>query len=437
MGYKCCGNGIIPCPDNKSGAGVKKISENIWRCDSCQQNTTVSNDVTNPGTDELVINELLCFVTNFADTMSPDDMKQICTNFYKPNEVTEAYEKLLSFCSPDDKSASNNDPGKDECMLIIKLTQNKKSTLPVFLAKNLARLPSVRQDKIDVMSLFKDMSILRNKLDRLERTTTSDINKVREEVRKMNVQNKSTDKQSSKANESMRPSSPPPPRHQPRVGHVSDANPQTDTDSGTDAETGTTRKVTVTDTPTVASKPWSDDDPDLIETDNSQNPWQTVNRKPRRKPQMSSSNARPSTRVVGTGSSRTGLSASSYEPPVSLFVSFLPPETTPSQIDNYIKRNIGCDYVEVEKLSHKFYDDFASFKVTTKKKFVDALRNPTIWPKNIVIDFYRAPRRRFYRRQNIRQYESKDYRNDGDYYNDYTDYHGNHRNDRTRYDDEY
>ena len=87
-----------------------------------------------------------------------------------------------------------------------------------------------------------------------------------------------------------------------------------------------------------------------------------------------------------------------------------------------MKRNIGCGNVEVEKLHHRHYDEFAAFKVTTKRKFVDHLRDPNFWPKNVVVDFYKTNRRPFRNRENNyrksnRTYDSNDMATQNDEYN--------------------
>ena len=116
------------------------------------------------------------------------------------------------------------------------------------------------------------------------------------------------------------------------------------------------------------STSWSDD------ADAPHNP--TPTRKPSDVPKMSyaTAAAKKKTRIITTGTRKSGLEASQYESSERLFISFLKPSTTESQLQKYIRHHIGCDTI-CEKLEHRYKDDFSSFKVTIRKRFVDNVLN--------------------------------------------------------------
>ena len=418
---ECVGTENGPCPDKKTGLGVRKYGEE-WKCEKCAKSTNANTTR---------INELLCFMSNYA-AYDENTIAKLCKDFYTENEIKIAKQTLIeSFRGDRNKIVPRTDGGCEYINILLTirtLVTDSSSDLPQFVAQDLTRLPTVTQDNIDINSLFRDLQLVRNKVNALSRNTDLQFSQVKRDIQRVS------------ASVSRPPQEAPP-------SNDEDADVHDDAPLNDDPPDGGV-------TPSATRTAWSDDAPDDAESDdNNNNPWQEVTRKPRRRrtDQNSTKSRGSNTRVVGTGDSRAGLTASCYEPPVSLFISFLPPETTPKQLENYIKRNVGCEKVEVEKLEHRYYDDFAAFKVTTKKKFIDYLRDPTIWPKNVIVDYYKSPRRRpdnqnrqygrqngYANNQNRRQYnaphDSRDghsaYRSSRNYYQRSTDYANQYHNER-------
>ena len=133
------------------------------------------------------------------------------------------------------------------------------------------------------------------------------------------------------------------------------------------------------------------------------------------------------TRLVTTGTNKSGLEASHYETTERLFISFLKPDTSENQLQSYIYKHIGCD-AKCEKMRHRYEEDFSSFRVTIRKRFVQNLFRPTVWPEKTVIDYFKPPQRR--RRGQFRSSDTyRERYNNGDYDYD-NNYNGDHDSDR-------
>ena len=181
---KCIGTVSGPCPDNNTGTGVKKSQDGKFRCDQCRQNSPSSEDNTAAQTkNEYICNELLCYIQNNVSTMDADDLASVCQNFYHDGEVTAAFELLRNV--RDELKSQDSNPNKEVSLrtIIQTLKTTSSQVLPKLVAADLSRIPTASPDKIDVVSLFKDMNMMRNRLDNLCRRTALEVNAVKNDVR--------------------------------------------------------------------------------------------------------------------------------------------------------------------------------------------------------------------------------------------------------------
>ena len=109
-----------------------------------------------------------------------------------------------------------------------------------------------------------------------------------------------------------------------------------------------------------------------------QSEWTVAGRKPRRK-----------NFLIGTSSS-TALGQTSRKR-ISLFVTRLKPETTPTDIQNYVKEQFNVD-ASCEKLETKF-DSYSSFKISCVCDSIDKFYDSENWPQNILVRRFYEPRK--------------------------------------------
>ncbi|CAH2109047.1 unnamed protein product [Euphydryas editha] len=112
----------------------------------------------------VIINELLAFINNKVDVLPETAILQICVSAYTSEEIENARSVAYKFLSPTKKYMRRKEGSEQKSVQeIIKLIKEfDPDCLPVFVAKNLNKLPPVSFDHIDVTSFLREMSLLRN-----------------------------------------------------------------------------------------------------------------------------------------------------------------------------------------------------------------------------------------------------------------------------------
>lgn len=415
---KCAGptGGTGICPDNRSGLGVRKHGEE-WRCEKCHKESDVHADDTDAPPRDITINELLCFISNQTESLSGTDLVKICLNFYDETEIATARRLMFDTYTGDKTSLKLNTDSANlsenylHDMYDLMKTANNED-LPTFVARNLLKIPTTKNaDNIDIVSLFNDVSRIRHQLDTLTRNTGDEFKRVRREMHgpgTSKVPRRTAPPALPKlAPPTTRRQAPPPEREPPSLRP---AQPTT----ASDIETIDTNNAENQDSDSGQhNKTWSDDIPEESDLEDDQNAQtgskrQSYAEAAAKKPERSRS-------IVASGTNKRGLRASTWERPDELFVSYLDPDTTNLDLQNYIKTNIGCG-VTCEKVDTNYDDEFASYKVFVGKRFVENFFNPDNWPKKVRIEYYRPPRRRRTDlRRNVQQRNQR--RNNSDYRN--------------------
>lgn len=118
------------------------MSTKLLKCSSCN----------------IVINEVLAFVCNKIDVMTEDSLCSICTSAFTEAEIADA--KILLFESTSHRKKNRRGDRKkmreiDDIICLLKETDPKD--IPVFVARDLQKLPPVLFDHVDVTRLLKDL----------------------------------------------------------------------------------------------------------------------------------------------------------------------------------------------------------------------------------------------------------------------------------------
>lgn len=117
----------------------------------------------------VVINELLSFLHNVLDFMDDESVHQLCTTSFSEEEITRAKTLLYESTPIAKKMPLRRKEGKKRMSRdlgdIISLMRGANPEIfPVFVAKDLHRLPPVTFDHVDVTRLLKDIIYLKNQL---------------------------------------------------------------------------------------------------------------------------------------------------------------------------------------------------------------------------------------------------------------------------------
>lgn len=108
----------------------------------------------------VVINELLTFVSNKIDVMKEDGISQICTSAFSELEIKTAKDLLFDSIPAARRKKIRKGTGKtrrDIDDIVTLLKEGNPESFPIFVARDLHRLPPVYFDHVDTTRLLKDI----------------------------------------------------------------------------------------------------------------------------------------------------------------------------------------------------------------------------------------------------------------------------------------
>lgn len=123
---------------------IVKMALNTVKCNNCN----------------IVISELLAFVQNKADVMDEVSIIRLCNTAFKSDEIVTAKKLLLESVTPRSRKITRKGEGKEkrdmeDILCIIKETDPE--CLPIFVARDLQRLPPVTFDHLDATRILRDI----------------------------------------------------------------------------------------------------------------------------------------------------------------------------------------------------------------------------------------------------------------------------------------
>lgn len=130
------------------------MATNIVKCASCN----------------VVINEALAFICNKLDVMDEQSIARICVSAFSESEILTAKNLLFESVSTTKPKKIRKRQGKslrdiDDIICLLKETDPEE--IPIFVAKDLQKLPPVLFDHVDVTKLLKDLLKMRSEIDRI------------------------------------------------------------------------------------------------------------------------------------------------------------------------------------------------------------------------------------------------------------------------------
>lgn len=188
---KCQGPPIGPCPSDPN-AETKLCQGDMVLCAVCEEGRfgagsarpgSAGNSLPLAGatssdsnSDGVVVNELLCFMSNQMDCMAADLLIQLVVDFYDGQVIESAKKTLYDLVAPhrpsqriiqrrgDKKSEKNVE---DMLTLLISLEPH---VIPCFVARDLANLPPLSEKQFDVAKILKELQSLRLDVRNLKQT---------------------------------------------------------------------------------------------------------------------------------------------------------------------------------------------------------------------------------------------------------------------------
>ncbi|XP_052755388.1 uncharacterized protein LOC128201722 [Galleria mellonella] len=147
------------------------MATNILKCNNCN----------------IVISELLSFVQNKCDVMDEESLIRIVTTSFSSEEIREAKTLLFDSVNTKIRKIMRKKDGKEkrdieDILSLLKGIDPEK--IPIFVARNLQKLPPISFDHVDVTKLLKDILVLQQEVRTVKETcaTTEELQLIKNEL---------------------------------------------------------------------------------------------------------------------------------------------------------------------------------------------------------------------------------------------------------------
>lgn len=131
------------------------MSSSTLKCSSCN----------------VVICELLAFIQNKQDVMDEKGLVTLCLSSFSAEEID--YAKTLLFTAVSQRKIIRKNKKKsykDLYDVIAVFKENNPDDLPIFVAKDLQKLPPLTFDHIDASRLLKDILVIKSEIQNIKDT---------------------------------------------------------------------------------------------------------------------------------------------------------------------------------------------------------------------------------------------------------------------------
>lgn len=150
----------------------------IGRVCKCLVSATMAAKVIKCATCNIVICELLAFMQNKIGVMDEESLVRLCSTAFTVKEIEDAKNLLFGSITTNIRKIVRKNAGKEQRDLydiisIFKQTQTE--IVPIFVAKDLHKLPPVTFDYVDVTRTLKDLIIMRNEIEIIKNTYATKV----------------------------------------------------------------------------------------------------------------------------------------------------------------------------------------------------------------------------------------------------------------------
>lgn len=121
----------------------------------------------------IIIDEMLAYIQNKISVIDEETLLRICTSSFSSEQIETSKELLFEAVSVDNGKIKRRNKGKEQRNLVdivnvFKSTEPDK--FPIFVAKDLERLPPILFDHLDCTKLLKDLLLVQNELKEIRST---------------------------------------------------------------------------------------------------------------------------------------------------------------------------------------------------------------------------------------------------------------------------
>lgn len=157
------------------------IMTNTLKCNNCN----------------IVVDELLAYVQNKISIIDEESLVQICVSAFQSEEIDRSKELLFESLPSASRKPARKGQGK-EIRVITDIIGTFKSVdpdlIPVFVARNLEKLPPITFDHLDVSELLKKLALVQNEMKEVKSqyVTKAELDVVKAEIVEMKANASST-----------------------------------------------------------------------------------------------------------------------------------------------------------------------------------------------------------------------------------------------------
>jgi hypothetical protein len=135
----------------------------------------------------VVIDEMLSYIQNKLSVIDEDTLVRICSSSFTSEEIEKSKDLLFSSVPTEKTKIKRKNKGKEQRDLADMVSVFKSvepDLFPIFVAKNLERLPPILFDHLDCTKLLKDLLRVQNELKEVKETfvTQAQLDKVKTEI---------------------------------------------------------------------------------------------------------------------------------------------------------------------------------------------------------------------------------------------------------------
>ncbi|CAB3258004.1 unnamed protein product [Arctia plantaginis] len=349
----------------------------------------------------IIIDEFLTFIQNKIDVLDELSILQICGSNFTEVEIEKGKTELFNALSLRNIQRKGDDKNRKNIKDVIKAFKESDPLMqPIFVAKNLNRLPPVTFDYVDVTRLLKDINVLKNELHQLRSSAVSkkdlemyikntykdlqviDLNMVNNSCEYNSESNNQCDKDENGYAKSVTQKN----IERPSIGNVIASHNDlqmcgpSECEEQTHSQTETVRRVpqTYRDILHKTARIYNQEH----NTINSKKDYITEDGFT-----LVTNKKRPRSRNMrGTATSSGKLLVAEMQ--CAIYVSRLKTSITAEDIKEHIC-TMGEDCVDVQVLNQKKETNFRSFKIIVLKHKLNKFLNTDFWPNGVIFRLFR------------------------------------------------
>lgn len=140
----------------------------------------------------LVVDEMLSYIQNKLSLIDEESLIKICLSTFTSVQIEKSKSLLFESLPSDQRKPARKGQGKDNRVLndiisVFKVTE--PDVMPVFVARDLEKLPPITFDHLDVSKLLKDLTVVQAEIKDIKASyvTTDQLEELKKDIKSMSV----------------------------------------------------------------------------------------------------------------------------------------------------------------------------------------------------------------------------------------------------------